>query len=175
LFKILHDKGEVILKSEVAFAIANGWSSDDADELGSLGQQIGEGKNPRVSGGTRRYGHLRPDRCASLSRRIGIIIDAAAAARLITRVLMTTQKSATYKEVTQRPEHYVQHCADLAADTTHGYKKKEAVLRADGAIRFWMTLYLGIDGLAPEAQPHLEHDLVRLREFVQKIPTDDQA
>jgi hypothetical protein len=52
LFKILHDKGEVILKSDVsAAAVANGWNSDDADELGSLGQQIGEGKNPRISGG----------------------------------------------------------------------------------------------------------------------------
>lgn len=52
LFKILHDNGEVILKSDVASAaMANNWSADDADELGSLAQQIGEGKNPRVSGG----------------------------------------------------------------------------------------------------------------------------
>lgn len=52
LFKILHDMGEVILKSDVASAaLAKGWSSDDADELGSLAQQIGEGKKPRVTGG----------------------------------------------------------------------------------------------------------------------------
>ena len=52
LFKILHAKGEVILKSEVvAAAVSDGWTSADADELGSLAQQIGEGKNPRVTDG----------------------------------------------------------------------------------------------------------------------------
>lgn len=52
LFKILHDKGEVILKSDVSSAaMTRGRTSADADELGSLAQQIGEGKNPRVTGG----------------------------------------------------------------------------------------------------------------------------
>ena len=52
LFKILHENKEVILKSDVsAAAQANGWNQDDADELGSLAQQIGEGKKPRISNG----------------------------------------------------------------------------------------------------------------------------
>ncbi|SFI37670.1 hypothetical protein SAMN04515618_12024 [Collimonas sp. OK307] len=52
LFKILHDKGEIILKSDVvSAALANHWNNDDADELGSLAQQIGEGKNPRITDG----------------------------------------------------------------------------------------------------------------------------
>ncbi|MGF6604953.1 hypothetical protein P3T23_009709 [Paraburkholderia sp. GAS448] len=52
LFKILHEKGEVLLKSDVeSVALSHGWDVSSADELGSLAQQIGEGKNPRVSGG----------------------------------------------------------------------------------------------------------------------------
>lgn len=52
LFKILHEKGEVILKSDVVdAALAHGWSASSADELGSLAQQIGEGKTARISGG----------------------------------------------------------------------------------------------------------------------------
>ena len=85
---------------------------------------------------------------------------------------MTTEKAATYNEVTKRLEEYIQECASTAADTIHGYKKNEAVLRADGAIRLWMAMYL-VDGLAPDAQAHLGHDLVRLREMVQRIPVED--
>jgi hypothetical protein len=45
LFDILHKNGEVLLKSEIAdYAISHGWRAADADELGSLAQQIGEGK-----------------------------------------------------------------------------------------------------------------------------------
>lgn len=52
LFKILHDNGEVILKSDVeSAALAHGWNVSSADELGSLAQQIGEGKNPRIDRG----------------------------------------------------------------------------------------------------------------------------
>jgi len=52
LFKILHDNGVVILKSDVeSAALSNGWDAVDADQLGSLAQQIGEGKNARVDGG----------------------------------------------------------------------------------------------------------------------------
>lgn len=86
---------------------------------------------------------------------------------------MTTHNTANYKEVTRRLEDYIQECAALAADTTHGYKKEAAVLRADGAIRLWMKMYLGIGSLAPEAESYFEHDLVRLRNIVQRISTDD--
>lgn len=75
--------------------------------------------------------------------------------------------------MTQRLEEYVQECADIAADTTHSYKKEEAALRADGAIRFWMRLYMVIDSLAPEARPQFERDHVRLRKIVQKIAPSD--
>lgn len=52
LFKILHDNGEVLLKSDVvSAALEEGWSASSADKLGSLAQQIGEGKKPRISGG----------------------------------------------------------------------------------------------------------------------------
>jgi len=86
---------------------------------------------------------------------------------------MTTHNMANYKEVTQRLEEYIQDCAATAADTTHGYKKQEAVLRADGAIRLWMRMYIGIGSLSPEAESYVEHDLVRLRQMVQRIPTSD--
>lgn len=52
LFDILHKNGEVLLKSEiVGFAMSHGWRAADADELGSLAQQIGEGKAARVKDG----------------------------------------------------------------------------------------------------------------------------
>lgn len=51
LFDILHKNGEVLLKSEIeGYALSHGWSAKDADELGSLAQQIGEGKPARVKG-----------------------------------------------------------------------------------------------------------------------------
>ncbi|MGU7773743.1 DUF1889 family protein [Burkholderia sp. MR1-5-21] len=52
LFKILHEKGEILLKSDVeSAALSHGWNVSSADELGSLAQQIGEGKSPRITGG----------------------------------------------------------------------------------------------------------------------------
>ena len=52
LFSILHLNGEILLKAEVQnAAMAQGWASKDAEELGSLAQQIGEGKPANVSGG----------------------------------------------------------------------------------------------------------------------------
>lgn len=52
LFAILHKNGEVLLKSEiVGCAMSHGWLAKDADELGSLAQQIGEGKPARVKDG----------------------------------------------------------------------------------------------------------------------------
>ena len=51
-FKILHEHGEILLKKEiVAWAMANNWKEDDADQLGSLAQQIGEGKEAKFTGG----------------------------------------------------------------------------------------------------------------------------
>lgn len=52
LFDVLHKNGEILLKAEVeGVAMAQGWNSKHAEELGSLAQQIGEGKSARVSGG----------------------------------------------------------------------------------------------------------------------------
>jgi hypothetical protein len=52
LFSILHQNGVILLKAEVeCAAMAQGWNSKNADELGSLAQQIGEGKTATVSGG----------------------------------------------------------------------------------------------------------------------------
>ena len=52
LFGILHGKGEILLKPEIeSAALSHGWNQADADELGSLGQQIGEGKKPRIKDG----------------------------------------------------------------------------------------------------------------------------
>ena len=51
-FKLLHEHGEILLKSEiVAWAEQNDWKSEDADQLGSLAQQIGEGKKVVVQDG----------------------------------------------------------------------------------------------------------------------------
>ena len=50
-FKLLHDHKVILLKPEiVAWCLANGWTEEYADELGSLAQQIGEGKNVKISG-----------------------------------------------------------------------------------------------------------------------------
>jgi hypothetical protein len=52
MFVHLRRAGEILLASEIqAFAEAAGWQTKDAEELGSLAQQIGEGANPRISGG----------------------------------------------------------------------------------------------------------------------------
>jgi hypothetical protein len=53
MFFRLHEAGEILLASEIqSFAESTGWSTKDAEELGSLAQQIGMGKAPRVSGGS---------------------------------------------------------------------------------------------------------------------------
>ena len=45
LFKYLHKDGEILLANEIeSWAVMNGWQKDDANELGSLAQQIGMGK-----------------------------------------------------------------------------------------------------------------------------------
>jgi hypothetical protein len=52
LFRILHAEGEILTKNEVMNeAMSHGWSQGDADELGSIAQQIGEGKAARVKDG----------------------------------------------------------------------------------------------------------------------------
>ena len=44
-FMLLHEHGEILLKEEIkSWASQNGWKEKDADQLGSLAQQIGEGK-----------------------------------------------------------------------------------------------------------------------------------
>jgi hypothetical protein len=67
LFSILHRNGVILLKAEVEnAAIAQGWNSKNADELGSLAQQIGEGKTAMVSGGP----WLSPDIYDQIKSRI---------------------------------------------------------------------------------------------------------
>ncbi len=49
LFIILRDHGEVLLKVDIeGWAIENGWKERHADNLGSLAQQIGEGKRVQI-------------------------------------------------------------------------------------------------------------------------------
>lgn len=80
-----------------------------------------------------------------------------------------------YDFITQQVDEYVQECVDTAADSTHGYKKKEAALRADGAVRIWMKLYFGLAIRdTPELAARFETDMVRLREMVSDIPTKDE-
>ena len=52
MFLLLHNSGEILLANEIeSWAAANDWQASDAKELGALGEQIGTGKKPRVSGG----------------------------------------------------------------------------------------------------------------------------
>jgi len=52
MFSLLHQAGELLLANEIqSFAESTGWQKRDAEELGSLAQQIGMGKPARVSGG----------------------------------------------------------------------------------------------------------------------------
>jgi predicted NUDIX family NTP pyrophosphohydrolase len=51
-FKILHDNGEILFKQDIeAWALCHGWKAEDADQLGSLAQQIGEGKKVSITNG----------------------------------------------------------------------------------------------------------------------------
>ena len=51
-FQILHEHREILLRSEIeAWALDNGWKADDANQLGSLAQQIGEGSQANITGG----------------------------------------------------------------------------------------------------------------------------
>lgn len=52
MFVRLHAAGEILLASEIqAFAESTGWQTKDAEELGGLAQQIGMGKQPRITDG----------------------------------------------------------------------------------------------------------------------------
>ncbi|MGF6282111.1 hypothetical protein ABH908_000402 [Pseudomonas frederiksbergensis] len=52
LFSILHQNGVVLEKSEIVdAAVRSNWRPADAEELGTIGQQIGEGRAARVQGG----------------------------------------------------------------------------------------------------------------------------
>lgn len=52
LFSILHTNGVTLVKSEIVdAAVTLKWKLADAEELGTIGQQIGEGKAARVKGG----------------------------------------------------------------------------------------------------------------------------
>lgn len=51
LFKCLHEEGEVLLANEIEeWAATNGWQKKDANELGTLAQQIGMGKKVVIKG-----------------------------------------------------------------------------------------------------------------------------
>ena len=59
IFKGLHGYGVILLKREIAdWAKENGWSEHHADELGSLAQQIGEGKQVIIRGGPYWQGNI---------------------------------------------------------------------------------------------------------------------
>lgn len=88
---------------------------------------------------------------------------------------MSIPLTTSYEEITEQLGEYVQGRVDAAADTTHGYLKKEAALRADGAIRLWIALFVGPSAqLEPDARKRVEHDLVRLRTLAQSITPDER-
>jgi hypothetical protein len=52
MFHRLHKAGEKLLAEEIcAWAKMNGWRTKDADELGSLGEQIGKGEKMKIPDG----------------------------------------------------------------------------------------------------------------------------
>ena len=52
MFKRLHEGGEILLAEEIsAWAEMNGWEKKDAEQLGSLAQQISMGKKVRIADG----------------------------------------------------------------------------------------------------------------------------
>ncbi len=66
MFLHLHNAGEVLLAAEIqAFAEFTGWSKKDAEELASLAQQIGMGKEPAIADGP----WWKPDIIEILSQR----------------------------------------------------------------------------------------------------------
>jgi hypothetical protein len=68
MFVHLHNAGEILLAAEIqSFAASTGWHAKAADELGSLAQQIGMGKKPRISDGP----WWKPDIIEILNREIG--------------------------------------------------------------------------------------------------------
>ncbi len=59
ILKKLHKYGVILLKAEIkSWAIENGWSERHADELGSLAQQIGEGRRVRIRSGPYWKGNI---------------------------------------------------------------------------------------------------------------------
>lgn len=52
MFIKLHEAGEELLAQEISsWAVMNGWQEKDAKQLGTLAQQIGQGKKVRTSYG----------------------------------------------------------------------------------------------------------------------------
>lgn len=52
MFLLLHEAGEILISEEIeSYAVSNGWSAKDANELAQLGGQIGMGKKPRIKDG----------------------------------------------------------------------------------------------------------------------------
>jgi pseudouridine-5'-phosphate glycosidase len=52
LLSILHKNGVILVKSEIVdAALKSNWKMADAEELGTIGQQIGDGQAARVKGG----------------------------------------------------------------------------------------------------------------------------
>ena len=52
MFVLLHKAGEILLANEIeSYAAMNGWQPGDAEELGQLGAQIGQGKKSRIKDG----------------------------------------------------------------------------------------------------------------------------
>lgn len=85
---------------------------------------------------------------------------------------MSTDQTISYQEATNEVRAYVQECFDAATDTTHESKKRDAALRADGAIRSWMRLfsYRQLKS-GDDAAKIFERDMAALRELAQSIPT----
>ncbi|KAA0080896.1 hypothetical protein CIW54_22785 [Paraburkholderia sp. T12-10] len=88
---------------------------------------------------------------------------------------MSNSLSIHYDHFTEELEDYVRDCVATAANSSWGYKKKEAAMRADGAIRVWMKLF-AVEAMkvGTDADQRFQADLVRLRQMVQAIPVDDE-
>ncbi|WP_416819913.1 hypothetical protein [Delftia tsuruhatensis] len=80
-----------------------------------------------------------------------------------------------FPKILELAKEFVEERVAMAKDTSHGYKKNEAKLRADGAIRFVERLLSSeCHTISRELHEEYNNEVVRLKRVVGSIPTEDQ-
>lgn len=89
---------------------------------------------------------------------------------------MSISLDLTYVQLTSETDEYIRECETSAEDTTHGYKRKEAQAKAQGAYMLWLRL-VSNEPLrqGDAATQRFSKDQVGFAERVKAIPTHDEV